>query len=377
MLEPAAQIATVFALAAWVWVVPNAFAGRRLVSPPRWLLRFARRCQGRVDTRPRRRQAARWGYTTFVYDGPGLPDGYVPPSTSPDVAAGPSTWTPNRVAAMPRERCKSCPVFGCYLAGQDPECEWRPHTFRRDCSCEKCSAVEEWDPIYSLEGKTVAWAPRLPPVDPGVDSRRPNGRGRVWSRSAPNLDHVSEALRMMEETQRLRAREAELRERVQTALDNARQPRPGDTEVAKPPRDLFDKQQPTWRPTHTGRPLAELPDPLYPPSGGPDLGGLIKRLTERRPHRKRPSGAQRRRKLRQQAEFETLRWEADKGRKCGACDKSVLDFFDGPWIEHAVGCPRRAWPVDRATLPRPGQSTRVDTDGMRPYRPVATDKVRK
>lgn len=50
------------------------------------------------------------------------------------------------------------------------------------------------------------------------------------------------------------------------------------------------------------------------------------------------------------------RGERGKGRQCGACDQLVRYSEDEPAsIGHAVGCPRRSWPVERAALPRPGK----------------------
>lgn len=48
-------------------------------------------------------------------------------------------------------------------------------------------------------------------------------------------------------------------------------------------------------------------------------------------------------------------------RHCGACDQPVRYFAAGepPWIGHAVGCPRRSWPTERATFPRPGRAPRA------------------
>lgn len=477
MLELLAQIVTSAAILTWVWFLPNAMAGKPLMSPPPWLRRWVRRAVARVKyvlTWPGRSQAERTagqialrmqlreedprfrelmmaappmrferrpdGDEILVRrDGRGvqvvrtatLPEGFVPPSGAlffvppsgalfsqgfepgirppepqpsiftshdalvqlasgrPPTDAGPSSWTPTRIAAMPTTRCNACPEWGCAAQGDNPECASAAHPYRPSCSCERCSDVVSYEEVRTHE--------RIQPVA-YVPTGRSSDRGRpVFDRWARDPEHIAEAQRMFEDAMRDRAG----RDRLAAVLGIARLPQPLDDEIAKPPRDEFDAQKPTYpcgrfdrHPPHDcgehfeehcpgGLPRVRPPEERLSASlpcpfcgGHPILGedGAWREVhgkrcvLRKRDRRRRPSGAQRR-KLRDRIKDalaeaareqldkdlaqarETLRWEQDKGRKCGACDRHVLEFFDGAFIDHAVGCPRRSWPVDRAALP--------------------------
>lgn len=191
MLGVITDAAGVAGVLVWVWLIPNALEGRPLLWPPRWLryalplaadaLTWTRRRRARRRAIRRAQRAAFWQarnpwpqvltYTgprlpegflmastsnpvsrAFVqlvdagmtpraarealgYNGPGLPPGHVPAYLDRPSLTSPSGWAPSRIAAMPRDRCGSCPVWGCLgggdlTDGQIVDCEYKvtpPH----------------------------------------------------------------------------------------------------------------------------------------------------------------------------------------------------------------------------------------------------------
>lgn len=376
MLELLAQAVIWAALVSWVWFLPNAMVGRPLLVPPPWLRRAVARVKYFL-TWPGRSQAARdaaqtaliaeWnrkhprsrelmigtamkitalhpedeilvrrdGRGVQVVRTAGLPAGFVPP-------AGSTSWAPNLIAAMPTGRCNTCPLYGCAEQGKRHElpngevlvCEIG-HRYRPGCGCGQCSDVVSYEEVTTHEqNKPVAYVPRI------------DRCGSCAANAAAGCEYCIDCDRAFNAVPRAVAealRDQSGRDRLAALLGIARLPRPGDDEIAKPPRDVFDAHTP---PKHVRPPeerlAASLPCPFC--GGQPimvrevseagelrtvwqEVHGKRCVLRKRPPRRRRPSGAQRR-KLRDRVkgsiEAAVAEQLAEDARQLGAQGRAEL-----------------------------------------------------